>query len=190
MIKKILLSSDPILRRKSKPVIKIDKKVLDLIHDLKDTLNVQKDPEGVGLAAPQIGKNLRIFVAHYDQSPTGKSPGKNFERVVINPEIIKAEPEIEGSKTSKKGKSKHEILEGCLSLPNYYGPLKRTPRITLKYLNEKGEKMTETFEDFDAQIIMHEIDHLEGILFVDHLLEEKKPLYKVEDGEWEEVELI
>jgi peptide deformylase len=176
MIRKILQSKDPILRRKSKPVIKVDKKIQGLIKDLKDTLSVQKEPEGVGLAAPQIGKNLRVFLASY----------KDFDRVVINPEIIS----IEKPKTKdKKPKSKKEILEGCLSLPYYYGPLKRAPKITVKYLNEKGEEVTETFEGFNAQIIMHEIDHLEGVLFVDHLLKEKKPLYKVQGDEWEEVEL-
>jgi peptide deformylase len=78
MIRKIIQSQDPILRRISKPVGKVDKKVLSLIQDLKDTLNVQKEPEGVGLAAPQIGKNLRVFTANY----------KGFERTVINFPII------------------------------------------------------------------------------------------------------
>ena len=165
------------MRQKSKPVINFDKKVTKLIQDLKDTLNVQKEPEGVGLAAPQIGKNLRVFVANY----------KGFERVVVNPEIIK----IDKSRViNHKSKSHKEILEGCLSLPYYYGPLKRAAKITVKYLDEKGKEVTETFEGFNAQIIIHEIDHLEGILFVDHLLKEKKPLYKVEGDEWEEVELI
>lgn len=177
MIRKILQSNDPLLRKKSKPVIKVDKKVVTLVKDLKDTLSVQKEPEGVGLAAPQLGKLLRIFVANY----------KGFERVVINPEIIKIDKSKAISHTSKSHK---EILEGCLSLPYYYGPIKRARKITVKYLNEKGESVTETFEGFNAQIIMHEIDHLEGILFVDHLIKEKKPLYKVEGDEWEEVELI
>jgi peptide deformylase len=179
MIRKILPSGDPILRKKSRPVTKIDKKVSDLIKDLKETLNAQKEPEGVGLAAPQIGKTLRIFVAKY----------KGFERVVINPEIIKIEAKGR-KKSGEKKQSKKEILEGCLSLPYYYGPLKRAPKITIKYLNEKGNSQTETFEGFHAQIIMHEIDHLEGVLFIDHLLEEGKPLYKVEGDEWEEVELL
>ena len=177
MVRKILLSSDPILRKKSKPVVKIDKKVKELVRDLKDTLSVQKDPEGVGLAAPQIGKNLRVFVAKYE----------NFDKVVINPEIIKI-----GKGTSAKSKksSKKEILEGCLSLPYYYGPLKRAPKITIKYIDENGQSQTGTFTGFHAQIIMHEIDHLEGILFIDHLISEGKPLYKIEGEEWEEVELI
>lgn len=176
MVRKIVLSSDPVLRIKSKPVAKIDKKIKELIRDLKDTLRVQKDPEGVGLAAPQIGKNLRIFVAKYE----------NFERVVINPEIIKIE---NNSKDGSKKSKKKEILEGCLSLPYYYGPLKRAPRITIKYIDEKGSPQTETFSGFHAQIIMHEIDHLEGVLFIDHLISEGKPLYKIDGDEWEEVEL-
>ncbi len=180
MIRKILLSSDPVLRQKSKAVVHFDKKTQRLIQDLKDTLSVQKEPEGVGLAAPQIGKTLRVFVANY----------KGFERVVVNPEVIKIESKAKSLKSGKKGKPKREILEGCLSLPYYYGPLKRAGKITVKYLNEKGESVTETFEGFNAQIILHEIDHLEGILFVDHLLKEKKPLYKVDGDEWEEVDLI
>jgi len=180
MIRKILLSNEPLLRQKSKPVIKVDKKIAKLIQDLKDTLAVQKDPEGVGLAAPQIGKNLRVFVANY----------KGFERVVVNPKVIKIESRVKKLTKGVKGKPKREILDGCLSLPYYYGPLKRASKITVKYLNQKGEEITETFEGFNAQIIMHEIDHLEGILFVDHLLKEKKPLYKVEGDEWEEIELV
>lgn len=177
MVRKILQSGDAVLRTKSKPVGSVDKKVKDLIRDLKDTLSIQKDPEGVGLAAPQIGKNLQVFVCSY----------KDFSRVVINPKITSI---TQMSKAEKGKKSKREILEGCLSLPYYYGPLKRAKKITVEYLNENGEKITEEFEGFDAQIILHEIDHLNGILFIDHLLKEKKPLYKVENDEWEEVELV
>lgn len=176
MIQKILQSGDPVLRQKAKRIAKIDKKTKEVIHDLKDTLAVQKDPEGVGLAAPQIGKSLQIFIANY----------KGFERVVINPEILK----VTKSKAKKEKKSRKEILEGCLSLPYYYGPLKRAGKITVKYLNEKGEEITEVFEDFNAQIILHEIDHLQGVLFIDRLIQEKKPLYKVDGDQWEEVELI
>lgn len=178
MIRKIVQSGNPILRAKSKPVPCVDKKVKDLIRDLKDTLSIQKDPEGVGLAAPQIGKNLQVFVCNY----------KKFNRVVINPKILS----IEKSKphSAKASRDKREILEGCLSLPYYYGPLKRAKKVTVEYLNENREKVKEEFKDFDAQIILHEIDHLKGILFIDHLLKEKKPLYKVEKDEWEEVELV
>ncbi len=174
MQRKVVQSGNPVLRQIAKKVIKVDKKALNIIQDLKDTLKTQKEPEGVGLAAPQIGKSVRIFIADYN----------NFQRVVINPEILKTE-----KSKKKKAKAKKEILEGCLSLPYYYGPLKRASKITLKYLNEKGEEIIEDFTDFNAQIIMHEVDHLNGILFIDRLLEDKKTLYKVDGDEWEEVEL-
>lgn len=183
MIRKILQSGDPVLRAKSKPVPKVDKKVLKLVDDLKDTLAVQKDPEGVGLAAPQIGKNLQVFICDF----------KGFQRVVINPEILKIEkskPHSAHSTSLRASRGKKEILEGCLSLPYYYGPLKRAGKITVKYLGEGGQEITEDFEGFNAQIILHEIDHLNGILFIDRLFKEKKPLYKVEGDEWEEVELV
>lgn len=178
MVRKIVQSGSPILRAKSKNVPSLDKKILGIIQDLKDTLNVQKEPEGVGLAAPQIGKNVRIFMANY----------KDFRRIVINPEIVKISEKTPKLKKSKS--PKNEILEGCLSLPYFYGPLRRAHEVTLKYLNEKGEQITEDFSGFNAQIILHEMDHLEGILFVDRLLKEKKPLYKVTGDDWEEVELI
>lgn len=177
MIRKILQSGNPVLRAQSKSVPKVDKKVKDLIKDLRDTLAVQKDPEGIGLAAPQIGKNLQVFVCEH----------KKFSRVVINPKVLNI---TEMTKAKKGKESKNEILEGCLSLPFYYGPLKRAKSIKVEYLNEKGEIIIETFTNFEAQIILHEIDHLNGVLFIDHLLKEKKPLYKVENDEWEEVELI
>ena len=87
-------------------------------------------------------------------------------------------------------KRKRKTLEGCLSLPHYYGPLTRSPKITINYLNEISEKVTEAFEGIYAQIIQHEIDHLEGVLFIDRLIEQKKSLYEYKDGEWEDVELI
>ena len=180
MIRKILRSGDPKLREISKPVGKIDAKILELIRDLKETLAIQKDPEGVGLAAPQIGKNLRIFVANYEE----------LNRVVINPEILESKIEKTKTKQSNKGENKQEILEGCLSLPNYYGPLKRVGFVKIKYLNEKGQETVEEFTDFNAQIIFHEVDHLNGVLFLDRLLEQKQPLYKLEKDKWEEVELI
>ena len=178
MIQKIVQSGDPILRKVSKRVGKIDKKVQSLIQDLKDTLAVQKDPEGVGLAAPQIGKNLRVFVVDF----------KNLKRIVINPDVLKLNKEKIINKPGKNSKS--EILEGCLSLPHYYGPLKRESAVKLKYLDETGKEIVEEFKDFNAQIILHEIDHLNGFLFIDRLLEQKKKLYKLsKKDEWEEVEL-
>ena len=177
MVQKIIQSGDKKLRETSKPVRSVDRKVLKLVQDLKDTLAIQKDPEGVGLAAPQIGVNLRVFAVNF----------KNLKRIVINPEILSIKDE---KQTKDKKKSKSEILEGCLSLPHYYGPLKRESHIKIKYLDETGKEIVQEFRDFNAQIILHEIDHLNGFLFIDRLLEQKKKLYKLDvNDEWEEVEI-
>ena len=173
MVRKVLPVTDPKLRESSRTVGKVDKKILSIVKDLKETLASQKDPEGVGLAAPQIGKLLKIFV----MLDAGEL------KAVINPEIVNVSQKKSGK--LKKG----EIMEGCLSLPHYYGPLKRPKKITIKYLDEEGNQKVEDFVGFTAQIVQHEIDHLSGILFIDRLLENKKPLYKLVGDEWEEVEL-
>ncbi|MFV1917142.1 MAG: peptide deformylase [Patescibacteria group bacterium] len=175
MIRKILKVTDSRLRQKSHTVKKIDKKTRVLISDLKKTLDAQKDPEGVGLAAPQIGKNLRVFIMKF----------KGEIQVIVNPEIVS----IVKVKKKKENTKDEKIMEGCLSLPNYYGPLTRPQKIKIKYTSEDGKQIVEVFEGFKAQIIQHEIDHLNGMLFVNRLLEQKKPLYELAGGEWEEVEL-
>ena len=177
MVQRIIQSGEKKLREISKPVQSVDRKIQKLVQDLRDTLAVQKDPEGVGLAAPQIGVNLRVFAVNF----------KDLNRIVINPEILEIKQKLQKSKIQKK---KNEILEGCLSLPHYYGPLKRESYIKVKYLDEKSEEIIEEFKDFNAQIILHEIDHLNGFLFIDRLLEQKKKLYKLDkNDEWEEVEI-
>lgn len=150
MIRKIVLSKDPIIRQKSKPIKKFDKKIEELAQDLIDTLKVQKDPEGVGLAACQIGKPLSIF-AFVDKDEK--------IRVIANPTILSI-------KYSQGKKKKKNILEGCLSIPNYYGNVKRPSEITIKYQDIKGKEKTETFKGFQAHIIQHEIDHLNGVLLL------------------------
>ncbi len=175
MNRKIVTVKNPLLRQKSRSIAKIDKKVTELIADMRDTLRAQSDPEGVGLAAPQIGKNVRIFLMVHE----------GVERICINPEIV----EVSETKPTKKRKVK-TVLEGCLSLPHYYGPLTRAKKITINYLSETGEKITETFEGFLAQIVQHEIDHLEGVLFIDRIVEQHAPLYLFHGEEWEEVELV
>ncbi len=181
MIRPILQSGDPVLRQKSKPVEKFDKKITDLIRDMRETLDVQKDPEGIGLAAPQIGKSLRIFLM---------KPKKNEKAtVVINPKIVSIKNTAHRSRSTIH-KSKSDIMEGCLSLPHFYGPLKRANKITLEFQDEKGEKKTQSFEGLMAQIVQHEIDHLDGVLFIDRLLEQKKPLFEYKNGEWEKIEIL
>ncbi len=175
MILKIVSSNHPALRQKAKEIKKIDKKIKSLARDLIDTLTAQKDPEGVGLAACQVGKPIAMF-AFLDKD--------NKIKVVLNPTVI--------SYTLgdyKKQKNKEKILEGCLSLPNFYGNVKRPSKIVLEYQDLEGKKKRETFTGFQAHIIAHEIDHLNGILFTDHILKEKKPLFEYKNGEWEEVEI-
>lgn len=178
MVRKIVSIKDPILRQEARFVQKIDKKVLKIIEDLKDTLLSQKDPKGVGLAAPQIGVSLQIFVMLEGMKV----------RTLINPKIMS----LSKKKNAKTTESENKILEGCLSLPNYYGPLARAQKVKISFLNPKTQEIEkEVFRGFDSQIVQHEIDHLNGVLFIDKLLEQKKPLYLHTGGEkWEEVELL
>jgi peptide deformylase len=180
MIKPILLSGDKILRTKSKPIRSLDKKTVELIRDLKDTLKAQKEPEGVGLAAPQIGKNFRIFVVWPDPQDDIK--------VVINPEVIQISKST-SAPNAKKAKQHKKIMEGCLSLPNYYTPLARFFSIKVRYLDENWQEKVESHEGVDAQIFQHEIDHLNGVLFIDRMFEQKKQLYEYRNGQWSDVEL-
>lgn len=179
MIRKILQVKEKSLREVSKPVHSVDKKVLELIEDMEDTLAAQKDPEGVGLAAPQIGKNIRMFLMSFEGN----------DKVVINPEIVQLKEVPVEKVKSKKSKKREKLLEGCLSLPHYYGPLKRAKKLTLKYMDETGKTVTEEFTGFLAQIVQHEIDHLNGVLFIDRILEQNAPLYHFHGDEWEEVEI-
>jgi len=181
MIKPIVLSGDKVLRTESKKVAKIDKKIGELIKDLKDTLVAQKEPEGVGLAAPQIGKNFRVFVMW--PNPSDKI------KVVINPTPINVSKKPAKEAGAAKTGSQKKIMEGCLSLPNYYSPLTRASTIRIKYRNENWDETEETFYGIDAQIVEHEIDHLNGILFLDRMLEQKKRLYEYKNGEWDEIDI-
>lgn len=177
MIRPIVGAKAGVLRQKAKLVTKFDKKLKALADDLIDTLSSQKEPDGVGLAGPQIDKSLTIFAALI---------GKEI-RVFVNPKIIK----IDNPTLTPTEKKRADILEGCLSLLNYYGPVKRNKAVTLTFQDTEGVKHTETFRGLSAQIIEHEVDHLNGILFVDRILEQKKPLYKIDPktDQWEEVEL-
>jgi len=172
MIRKVVLAKDPVLHRKSKPVKKIDQKIRNLARDLKDTLISQKDPEGVGLAAPQIGKNIRMFAMKPEDEV----------KIVINPKILKIE--------SVKPKKEHDkVMEGCLSVPNFYSPMVRPQKVKLRFQNLDGKTIEEDFIGFPARIVQHEVDHLNGILFIDHLLKTGEPLYELKGDEWEEIKL-
>lgn len=178
MIRRIIDVKNPSLRKKSKKVHVVDKKIIDLVSDIRQTLIAQKDPEGVGLAAPQVGKNIRLFLINFE----------GHEKVIINPEIIQVNKQSKSKFKSTK-KQKNDVLEGCLSLPHYYGPIKRPTHLTLRFMDISGSIRTQDFKGFIAHIIQHEIDHLNGVLFIDRILEQKVPLYKFSGDEWEEVQL-
>lgn len=138
---KILQIGDPVLRRKSTPVENIDFNLLKLLDDMKDTL---KDAKGAGLAAPQIGLNIRVFVVDVDEG--------YFE--FINPKIL-------GSSGSQYG------VEGCLSVKGKWGDVKRPKKVTIEATDRFGNRFKLVARDFFAKAISHEFDHLEGVLYVD-----------------------
>ncbi|MCL4353383.1 peptide deformylase [Patescibacteria group bacterium] len=164
----IIIAPNPVLSEISQSVTSVDKTILGIIDDMKLALSLAKDPVGVGLAAPQIGKSLRIFIA----KPTPKSEVFTF----INPVITKeANLEAKQKKTTK--------LEGCLSLPNIWGEVQRYNVVTVEFIDEQGRKHNRKFKGFMATIIQHEIDHLNGIIFTKRVLEQKGTLYKSEKNE-------
>ena len=176
---------NPVLVNPAKTVIKIDKKVKKIIKKLKKDLENAKNPKGVGLAAPQIGVSLQIFAA---------KPDSNSDiSIFINPEIIwKSEnlTEIKRPRKSKKNTKSEKKLEGCLSIPNIWGYLKRSDKVRLKYMSEDGQLHEEEFSDFMATIIQHETDHLKGVLFTQRVLEQNQKLYSIEQDKKGEDELI
>ena len=174
MVLKIVDIKDPVLRKKAKHIAQVDKKIRSLISDMQETLRAQKDPEDIGLAAPQVGKSLAMFVVDFE----------NLKKVVINPVILD-----QHQPKTKVPSKRSKLLEGCLSLPNYYSPIRRGNYIKIKYLDIDGKEVIEDFHNFNAQVIQHEIDHLNGVLFVDHVLKQNSPLYKFSGDDWEEVDL-
>lgn len=179
---KIVQAPDEVLRTATKPITEFDEKLAKIIEDMRVTLIVQKNPEGVGLAANQVGLPYRLFLARF--STSRKEP----VHVFINPEIIEHSDDFQIE-------TKKSPLEGCLSLPKYYGVVKRWKWIRIKYLDDSGAARNDIFEDFPAVVIQHEMDHLNGKIFVERILEQKGKMYKItgkdKDGkeEWEEVEL-
>lgn len=181
---KIITVPNPILTTVVLPVTQFDVSLTKLIKEMKETLNAQTDPMGVGLAAPQVNVNLQVFII----KPTIKSSVSVF----INPKILKLVNPLTRNKKphfakASRGKKKTP-LEGCLSIPKIWGPVKRSKKILLSYQTETGEKKEEWFSGFEAIIIQHEVDHLNGILFTKRALEQKTPLYEEQDGKLEKLQ--
>lgn len=146
-IRQLRLVGDPILRKKCRKVEKIDDRLLTLLEDMVDTMYKE---EGVGLAAPQVGILKRAVVIDIGEGPIK----------LINPEVIYEE-----------GESIEE--EGCLSIPDESGKVKRPEKVKVKYMDTEGNEKIIEGEEFLARALCHEIDHLEGILYTDKLEEEE-----------------
>lgn len=161
----IVTAPNQVLAQQAKPIASVDKAVKDFIEEMKVALDNTRDPEGVGLAAPQVGKSVQIFIV---------KPTRNAKHeVYINPKLtLMGKPEkIPRDKDGTK-------LEGCLSLPTIWGPVERAPKVKITYLDEEGKSHTQTVTGFKAVILQHEHDHLQGVLFPRRVLEQKGRLYK------------
>lgn len=156
-VKPIVQHPSKYLRNVSKDVTDF-KSALQLAKDLSDTLKSSKIP-GVGLSAPQIGVNLRMFIVRkFIETPKGES---FIEYTVINPKII--------NKSSKKDKS----LEACLSIADTFGYVNRNRQVTIEYTDLQGNKKTLSGSKLLSYAIQHEIDHLDGVLFIDKTIDKK-----------------
>jgi len=155
----IRTAPDPVLRKKSKKVRSVDGSIHRLIDDMIETMHAAP---GVGLAAAQVGVPLRVIVIGLPEQE---------EITLINPEIVR-----------KKGE--RVVNEGCLSVPGYMGQLKRSESVTVKGRNRDGKAIRIKAEELLAQALEHEIDHINGVLFLD-LLESMDDLHKVEPKEME-----
>jgi len=150
------LPGDTVLRQKAKRVPSIDDSIQQLIDDMVETM---RQVDGIGLAAPQVGVPLRVIVLQMPEEELV---------AIINPEVVKRAGE-------------REVTEGCLSVPGYAGEIKRSVSVTVKGLNRQGKAIRIKATGLMAQALEHELDHLNGVLFVDHVKSRDK-LYKVEAG--------
>ena len=148
---RILEFPDPRLRRKAKPVETVDDRLRQLIDDMFETMY---DAPGIGLAATQVDVHLRLLVADV-------SGDKSEPRVLINPVIV----EQDGVEVTE---------EGCLSVPGFYEEVERAEHIKVRYLDRNGDEQESEFDGLLAVCVQHEMDHLEGKLFVDYLSEAKR----------------
>lgn len=155
----VVKAPNPKLRVKTKEVKKINPTLLQTLKQMIKLTKTFKDPEGVGLAATQVGLTERFFVAK-----TNKDNDKFM--MVINPKILSL-----GKKTKK-------YFEGCLSTPDVWGEVKRHLSIKVSYLDEKGQPITKSLTGVLAWIFQHEVDHLDGILFQDRVLQQKGKFYR------------
>ncbi|EJF91139.1 peptide deformylase [Bartonella tamiae] len=155
-IKPIVLLPDPVLRTLSKPVERVDQELQKLADDMLETMY---EAPGIGLAAIQIGEPLRLLVIDVAKKDDPKNP-----QIFINPEVIWTSDE------------RNVYEEGCLSIPDYYAEVERPKKIGVRYLNREGTQCTCEADDLLATCLQHEIDHLNGVLFIDHISKLKRDM--------------
>lgn len=170
MILPIVAYGDPVLKRKAKDISKDYPKLDALIENMWETMY---NAHGVGLAAPQVGLSIRLFVI--DASPFAEDDDlieneetdlKDFKRVFINPTIVEEEGD------------EWDFNEGCLSIPDVREDVFRQPNIKIEYYDQNFEKQTEELSGLAARVVQHEYDHIEGVLFTDKLSSLKRKLIK------------
>lgn len=158
-ILKIIQPNNPVLRQKARPITKFDDAFQQLVDDMIETM---RDANGVGLAAPQVERGVRLAVI--ETLPEVDEEGNEIEGsrdlyVIVNPEIVWASREtVDG-------------IEGCLSIPGYLGEVSRHRSVRVRGLDRHGNKIRLRLYDWDARIFQHEIDHLDGVLYIDRLTE-------------------
>ena len=159
----VTVYGDPILRKRAKEIKKDHKDLDKIIENMWETMYYS---DGVGLAAPQIGKSIRLFIIDASSGADEEPELEGFKKVFINPEII----ETFGDEWV--------MNEGCLSLPEIREDVTREDGVVIKYFDENFEEHTEEYKGFAGRVIQHEYDHLEGKLFIDYLSPLRKRLLK------------
>lgn len=154
--------ASPVLRQVARPVRRVDHAVRRLMNDLVDTMRAAP---GVGLAAPQVGQDLRVIAVETPIDPTDSESDYRLY-MVADPELIWASPEIA------------EDQEACLSVPGLYGDVPRHVAVRLRALAGGGQPIEIEARDFEARVFQHEIDHLDGILFLDRVVDLKTDLFR------------
>lgn len=158
MLLTLLTDNHPLLRKKSDAITTITPEIKQLAQDLILTMNYGK--RAVGIAAPQVGISKRLIVCKIRNTK-----GQATDTVMINPQILTTSKECETGE------------EGCLSIPNVFGPVNRPQEITIQYIDLENRTVLKHYTHFNARVILHEIDHLEGILFTD-LVTNKDELFQ------------
>ena len=161
MIYPVTVFGDPVLRKKAEPVTKDFQDLKGFIQNMFETMY---NSDGVGLAAPQVGQAIRIFILDTTQVEEDEMPG--LKKAFINPEIL------------EKSGDEWVMNEGCLSLPEIREDVMRPETVRIKYLDEELNPHEEIYSGFTSRVIQHEYDHLEGVMFVDYLTPLKRRILK------------